>query len=138
VKLRKYAVFNARMAKLADLPAGRQACLPTGRRASFRRAGVLWYVYAIRSLVRSYIYVGLTSNIEDRVARHNGGRERTTRAYRPFELLWIEEFETRVDARKQEKYLKSGSGKEFLKSKISDTDNQCPDGEIGRRASFRS
>jgi hypothetical protein len=25
VKLRKYAVFNARMAKLADLPAGRQA-----------------------------------------------------------------------------------------------------------------
>jgi putative endonuclease len=98
----------------------------------------LWYVYAIRSLVRPYIYVGLTNNIEDRVARHNGGRERTTRAYRPFEIVWTEVFETRAEARKREVFLKSGCGKELVRSKISNTESYRPDGEIGRRASFRS
>jgi hypothetical protein len=31
-------------------------------------------------------------------------------------LILVEEFETRAAARDREKYLKSGSGKEFLKS----------------------
>ena len=96
-----------------------------------------WYVYVIRSLVRPYIYVGLTKNVEERVGRHNDGRERTTRAYRPFEVVWAEEFESRVEARKREVYLKSGCGKELLKLSIRSSSLR-PDGEIGRRASFRS
>jgi putative endonuclease len=61
------------------------------------------------------MYVGLTSNQEERIQRHNSGRERTTRAYRPFELIYSEEQATREEARKREKYFKSGAGKEFLK-----------------------
>ena len=73
-------------------------------------------VYAIKSINRNYIYVGMSQDIQSRIARHNNGYERTTRAYRPFILIYKEEFPTRLEARKKEKYLKSGSGKEFLKS----------------------
>ena len=40
----------------------------------------------------------------------------TTKPYIPFILIYSEKFETRAEARDKEKYLKSGSGKEFLKT----------------------
>ena len=74
------------------------------------------YVYAIRSAERNYIYVGLSDNLERRVHQHNSGSNKTTKPYAPFVLIWSETFPTRIEARKREKYLKSGSEKEFLKS----------------------
>ena len=76
----------------------------------------MFYVYALSSLVRSYIYVGLTSDLDERFKRHNSGREKTTKPYRPFKLIMAEEVSTRVEARKREKYWKSGVGKERLKN----------------------
>ncbi len=76
----------------------------------------MFYVYAISSLNRNYIYVGLTNNIERRHIEHNSGKNRTTRPYLPFKIIYTEEFRTRVEARKREKYFKSGIGKEFLKA----------------------
>ncbi len=73
------------------------------------------YVYVISSQKRKYIYVGLTNNISRRLLQHNGCRERTTKAYAPFHTLLIEGYENRPLARRREKYLKSGAGKEFLK-----------------------
>ena len=75
----------------------------------------MFHVYAISSLSRNYIYVGLTSNLDKRLARHNSGYERTTKPYAPFTLIFSEAFATRLEARAKEKYLKSGAGKEFLK-----------------------
>ena len=75
----------------------------------------MYYVYAIDSQKRNYIYVGLTADIDRRLAEHNNGKNKTTRPYRPFLLIYSKEFETRTEAREHEKYLKSGSGKEFLK-----------------------
>ncbi|MBU1100432.1 MAG: GIY-YIG nuclease family protein [Bacteroidetes bacterium] len=73
-------------------------------------------VYAIKSVIKSYIYVGMTKNLQERLKRHNSGWERTTKAYCPFELIYFEVHPDRVSARKREKYLKSGVGKEFLKN----------------------
>ncbi len=75
----------------------------------------MFYVYAIKSLSRNYIYVVPTENIERRVKEHQNGDNKTTAPYRPFVLFYTEEFTTRSEARKKEKLLKSGSGKEFLK-----------------------
>ena len=97
------------MAKLADLPT-RQAGALTGDRF------MDWFVYAIQSKQHKYIYVGLTSNLERRITQHNEGKERTTRPYRPFTLLHSETFGTRAEARKRKIYLKSGCGKEFIKT----------------------
>jgi len=75
-------------------------------------------IYAIKSKVRNYIYVGLTNNLEERLKRHYSGYEKITRSYRPFELIYTEEYSERLKAREREKYLKSGVGKEFLKNLI--------------------
>ena len=46
---------------------------------------------------------------------HIDGRERTTKFYRPFKLIYSEVCDSRPEARFREKYWKSGSGKERLK-----------------------
>lgn len=94
-------------------------------RPAYRQAGAedlkilyflnMFFVYAIRSLVHNYIYVGLTNNIERRVGQHQSGHEKTTKYYRPFQLIYVEKYSTRILAREKEKFLKSGVGKEFLK-----------------------
>ena len=75
----------------------------------------MYTVYAISSIKRNYIYVGMTSNIKERLKRHNRGYERTTKPYAPFELIYQENCENRISARLREKYWKSGIGKEKLR-----------------------
>ena len=74
----------------------------------------MYKVYAIKSLSRKYIYVGLTHNLEDRLNRHNKGWEKTTGAYAPFKLIYSEEYNDRKSARQRDKYLKSRTGIQFL------------------------
>ncbi len=76
----------------------------------------MYSVYAIKSIVRNYIYIGISNNIERRLEEHNSGNNRTTKPYRPFKLLLTEVYPNRPEARKREKYLKSGSGRESLKN----------------------
>ena len=76
----------------------------------------MYYIYAISSLSKNYIYVGMTSNIDERIERHNKGYEKTTKPYRPFKLIYSEVLPDRLQARKREKYWKSGCGKEKLKN----------------------
>ena len=73
------------------------------------------YVYAISSSIHQYIYVGLSSNILERLRRHNRGFEFTTKPDRPFILLFVELVPDRQFARKREIYWKSGIGKQQLK-----------------------
>ena len=75
----------------------------------------MFYVYAIRSRTRNYIYVGLTDNVLRRLHQHNTGLNPTTKPYAPFDLIWSGAYQTRSEARKKEKYLKSGIGKQFLR-----------------------
>jgi putative endonuclease len=75
----------------------------------------MYYVYAISSLERNYIYVGLTNNIERRLSEHNTGKNKTTKPYSPFIIIYSEECSNRIEARIKEKYFKSGIGKEKLR-----------------------
>jgi len=75
----------------------------------------MFTVYAIKSLSKSYIYVGLTNNLDRRLNERNIGSNRTTKPYRTFVLIHTETFNSRTEARLNEKYFKSGVGKEFLR-----------------------
>ena len=79
---------------------------------------VMYYVYVLVSETRNYIYVGITDNLERRISYHNAGYNKKTKAYRPFYVLLTEEYPSRIEARLREKYLKSGVGKEFLKTQL--------------------
>jgi putative endonuclease len=76
----------------------------------------MFYTYAIKSKGENYIYVVLTNNPKRRIAEHNAKKGKTTRSYAPFKTILIEKYGTRIEARKREIYLKSGIGKEYLKS----------------------
>ena len=75
------------------------------------------FVYVLKSENHYRFYVGMTSNIENRIREHNSGKTKSTKGYRPWKLFFFEEFDTRQEARDREKYLKSGIGKEFIKEK---------------------
>ncbi|MBK6815865.1 MAG: GIY-YIG nuclease family protein [Saprospiraceae bacterium] len=76
------------------------------------------FVYVIQSSKDFRLYVGMTGNVEKRIEEHNKGLTPSTQFYRPWKLVYLEEYPDRISARNREKYLKSGSGKEFLKRVI--------------------
>jgi len=76
------------------------------------------YVYVLKSLRDSMKYVGVTKDLDKRIKAHNWGRVSSTKSRRPFELIYVEEFESREIAEKRERFLKSGDGRKILKSLI--------------------
>ena len=75
-------------------------------------------VYAIYDKFYNEIYVGLTNNLDRRMKEHVRGQTQYTKKFVDIHLIYTEEFEDYKSARKREKYLKSGCGKEFLKTLI--------------------
>ena len=77
-----------------------------------------YFVYAIQSQIDGRIYVGLSNNPEKRLISHNKGDTKSTKPYRPWTLFYIKEVSSRLKARLEEKKLKHGAGKEFLKNEV--------------------
>ncbi|MCH7732705.1 MAG: GIY-YIG nuclease family protein [Candidatus Marinimicrobia bacterium] len=73
-----------------------------------------WFVYVITS-EEGLTYTGITHNIEKRLAEHNEGRSNYTKRGTNWRIVYREEFETRTEARKREKYFKNNAGKEWLR-----------------------
>ena len=74
-----------------------------------------FYIYAIASIEKDWIYVGMTKNIIRRFNEHQRGKEKTTKPFKPFILIFSEECNDRPSARVREKYWKGASGKRKLK-----------------------
>ena len=74
------------------------------------------YVYILISKRDFKRYIGLTNNLKRRLNLHNSGKVQATKNRKPFDLIYYEEFEDRINAAKREKFLKSGKGREFLNS----------------------
>lgn len=75
-------------------------------------------VYTILSELNGNIYVGMATDADVRLKEHNAGKSAYTKRYRPWITIYREVQEDWISARKREKYLKSGIGKEFLKSLV--------------------
>ena len=77
-----------------------------------------YYAYVLRSLVEGRLYKGHTEDIKKRLEEHNLGKSKSTKGYLPWELVYLEKFETRKEAIAREKYFKTGIGREFIASKL--------------------
>ena len=73
-------------------------------------------MYALRSSLDGTLYVGIALDTERRLNEHNSGKSKYTKGHRRWELVYREESVDWGAARKREKYLKSGVGKQWLKS----------------------
>jgi putative endonuclease len=77
------------------------------------------YVYVLRSLKDGNLYTGYTSDLRARIATHTAGKARATRGRRPLHLIYYEAYLLRSDAKARELFLKSGSGKRFIRKQLS-------------------
>jgi putative endonuclease len=79
----------------------------------------MFYVYVLKSLKSKRLYVGFTEDLKRRLDEHNrGSGGKFSKINKPFKLVFYEAFLDKKDAIKQEKFYKSGHGREVLKQKI--------------------
>ena len=76
----------------------------------------MYFVYVLKSNKDGNLYIGFTNNLDRRLREHNNGTNLSTKYRRPFRLIYKEVVDDRVGARKIEKFLKSGSGREWIKA----------------------
>ncbi len=81
----------------------------------------MYYVYILKSKKDNNLYIGYTSIVEERLKYHNSGRVRSTKARRPFELMFQEAYSSETVARQRENFLKSGQGRKWIKEKLFST-----------------
>lgn len=77
----------------------------------------MYYVYFLKSLKNSDLYVGSTEDVSNRLKRHNDGKIKSTKFYKPWQLLGFETYNTRSEAVKKERFLKNHQQKELLKKR---------------------
>jgi predicted GIY-YIG superfamily endonuclease len=78
----------------------------------------MYYAYILKSEVAEEFYYGSTANLKTRLQAHNAGQNISTKKYRPWGLVWYAAFVDRVTAEAFEKYLKTASGKAFLRKRL--------------------
>ena len=77
------------------------------------------YVYLLQSeAVIGQRYVGVTSDLKQRIADHNSGKSSHTSKYVPWKLVTYVAFSDGQKAEIFERYLKSGSGHAFAKKRL--------------------
>ena len=78
----------------------------------------MFTVYAIYSKSIDRIYIGQTSDLELRLRNHREFNKGFTARANDWEVIHTEEVESRREALKREKQLKTSAGRRFLRSKI--------------------
>jgi len=76
----------------------------------------MYFVYVLYSQKFDKIYIGFTSNLDERFKSHNElGKKGWTISYRPWQIIHTEAFENKADAMKREKELKGGKGRDWIR-----------------------
>jgi putative endonuclease len=78
----------------------------------------MFYTYVLRSKRDGKSYTGYTSDLNNRVEKHNRGQIESTKMRKPFELVYFEACSDERDAIRREKYLKTSWGKRYIKSRL--------------------
>jgi putative endonuclease len=93
---------------------GADLCLTTNPKMRFH------YVYVLHNPLKDFIYVGYSENLTHRLKEHRSGKVRSTKPYRPLNLIFYEAYAVKSDAKRREKYLKSNKGKTTLLTMLKD------------------
>lgn len=79
----------------------------------------MYYVYVLQSTGNKSWYIGYSANLRQRVERHQkGDGARTTSRKEGWKLIYYEAYLDERDAKGRERFLKSGSGRTFLKKQL--------------------
>ena len=78
----------------------------------------MYFVYILKSLIHNRYYTGSTGDLKKRLNYHNSGKVKSTKNYKPWEIIYIENFNTKSEALRREKQIKSYKGGEAFKKLI--------------------
>ena len=74
-----------------------------------------FFVYVIQS-EEGLRYTGHAPDLVRRLSEHNAGTTHSTKHGTNWKIIHTEEFMSRGEAMKREKFLKTGAGRDFLKT----------------------
>jgi putative endonuclease len=72
----------------------------------------MFIVYVLKSLKNRRFYIGQTQDINERLRRHNFGKVKSTKHYRPWEIIYSEDYQTRSESCRRERQIKKYKGGE--------------------------
>lgn len=78
----------------------------------------MFYVYILQSQKDGQLYTGFTNNLRKRLLKHNTGKVFSTKSRLPLWCIYVEICLNEKDAKQREKYLKTGTGKRFIKGRL--------------------
>ena len=90
----------------------------------------MFYVYILHSAKDGGLYIGYTTDLKRRLAEHQKGLSKSTKSRGPFRLIHYEAFLENADARAREKYLKSGYGRQQLRSQLKNLYRKLQDKDV--------
>ena len=76
------------------------------------------YTYVLLSERDGRFYTGWSNDLRARVRQHNAGDVRSTTYRRPLRLIYYEACLDAEDARRRERFLKTGKGKRYLNKRL--------------------
>jgi putative endonuclease len=82
----------------------------------------MFYVYLLQTDVDASFYVGFTENPEQRLIQHNNGESMYTRRKTPWKMVYIENYNSKSEALKREKFLKKQRNKDFYQRLVKSLD----------------
>ena len=77
----------------------------------------VYTVYVLQD-EEGHFYKGMTNDLVRRLAEHRRGKTRTTRHMPNVRVVYTEQFQTREEAMRRERYLKTAAGRRFLWKKL--------------------
>ncbi len=72
------------------------------------------FVYILQSDKNKRYYIGSSSDIDRRLDEHNRGKVKATKSTLPFTMVFCQQFETLIEARRIESSLKKLKSKEII------------------------
>ena len=78
----------------------------------------MFYVYILKSKKDNSFYIGQTENLVTRIDFHNQGLSKYTSRKAPWNIVYYEEYKTRTEALKRERFLKKQRNRDFYERLI--------------------
>lgn len=76
------------------------------------------YLYILLNETGTRTYTGVSQDVDRRLKQHNEGRVKSSRPYRPYRVIYSKEFSTMSEARQEEQFFKSTTGRRRLKEML--------------------
>ncbi len=85
---------------------------------AMEHSGENFFVYILQSKKDFTFYIGQTNDLDIRLSKHNDGFSKYSSSKIPWRLVYFEMFETRSEAIKREKEIKSKKSRKYIESLI--------------------